>query len=134
MHSSSHRLAPGDRSTAFTELDAELAAFCHDGLVQLDGDLARHAVPRGSWDDCVLSYRRGAAGSVRRDRRGRVRSAFTALWDAGRITDEEVAARVAGELLRRAAARSFAALTPPDRAARFHCCPDNAVRRACGGL
>jgi hypothetical protein len=101
MQSSSHRFSTPDRDTAFEELAAELAAFSHDGLVQLSEDLARHTVLRCTWDGCVISYRAGAAGSARSDHRGRPRNPFTILWDCGAITDEEVLACAAAELCRR---------------------------------
>jgi hypothetical protein len=58
-------------------------------------------VVRGSWAGCVISYKRGAPGSARRDRLGRARNAFTVLWDNGWLTDEEVTALVDLELARR---------------------------------
>jgi hypothetical protein len=88
----------GHRDQALDELAAELAEFSHDGLVQLREDLRTHAVARGSWSGCVISYRRGVAGSVRRDRVGRARNAFTVLWDNGWLTDEEVALLAEREL------------------------------------
>lgn len=78
------------RTEAEAELEAELAEFSFDGLVQLREDLARGRVLRGSWTGCVISYKAGAPGSTRRDRHGRARNTFTALWDDGWITDEEV--------------------------------------------
>jgi hypothetical protein len=92
----------GHREQALNELRAELTEFSHDGLVQLREDLLTHAVTRGSWAGCVISYRRGGAGSVRRDRHGRARNAFTVLWDNGWLTDEEVGMLAEGELARRA--------------------------------
>ena len=89
------------RIEAIAELSAELADFSHDGLVQLIEDLEGGSVTRGSWTGCVISYKRGGAGSVRRDRMGRARNAFTILWDSGWITDEEAAACVNAELERR---------------------------------
>lgn len=86
------------REDAVSELRAELADFNHDGLVQLLEDLMEGAVMRGSWTGCVISYKRGAAGSARRDRLGRARNAFTILWDNGWITDEEVLEAVHAEL------------------------------------
>ena len=56
---------------------------------------------RGSWSGCVISYKRGAPGSCRRDRYGRARNAFTVLWDNGWLTDEEVRAMLLAELSRR---------------------------------
>jgi hypothetical protein len=47
----------------------------------------------------VISYKRGAPGSARRDRLGRARNVFTILWDNGWLTDEEVLA-IAHERLR----------------------------------
>ncbi|MGH7575936.1 MAG: hypothetical protein ACREM1_12535 [Longimicrobiales bacterium] len=96
----------GHREQALAELEAELAEFSHDGLVQLREDLRAHRVARGSWSGCVISYRRGAAGSVRRDRLGRARNAFTVLWDNGWLTDEEVTRLAESELQRRVRRRS----------------------------
>ena len=87
------------RVEAIAELRAELTEFSHDGLIQLIEDLKRGAVVRGSWTGCVISYKRGAPGSARRDRLGRARNAFTVLWDNGWLTDEEVIA-AAMEILR----------------------------------
>jgi hypothetical protein len=101
MHARVEPFGITDRDRALDELGAELAAFHHDALVQLVDDLLAGSVVRGSWSGCVFSYRRGAPGSVRRDRRGRVRNAFTTLWDHGWITDEEVCAAAACELARR---------------------------------
>jgi len=95
----------GQHDEALAELRAELAQFCHDGLVQLKEDLRNRLVARGSWSGCVISYRRGGAGSARRDRRGRARNVFTVLWDHGWLTDEEVAEAVHGELVRRGTPR-----------------------------
>jgi hypothetical protein len=89
------------RSEALSELRAELADFNHDGLVQLTEDLSAGLVARGSWTGCVISYKRGAAGSARRDRLGRARNAFTILWDNGWLTDEEVLDAAKFELRRR---------------------------------
>ena len=89
------------RTEAIAELSAELTVFSHDGLVQLIEDLECGIVARGSWTGCVISYKRGAAGSVRRDRMGRARNAFTILWDSGWITDEEVIAAAMVEVARR---------------------------------
>lgn len=93
----------GHRQEALHELRAELCEFSHDGLVQLREDLRAHTVTRGSWSGCVISYRLGAPGSVRRDRYGRARNAFTVLWDNGWLTDEEVAEFTRVELGKRAA-------------------------------
>ena len=90
------------RLEAIAELRAELADFNHDGLVQLIEDLKSGIVARGSWTGCVISYKRGAAGSARRDRMGRARNVFTVLWDNGWITDEEVIALASLEIRRRA--------------------------------
>ena len=97
------RCSEAHRQEADTELRAELSDFSHDGLVQLIEDLQRGGVVRGSWTGCVISYKRGAAGSARRDRMGRARNTFTILWDNGWITDEEVAALAQAELWRRQA-------------------------------
>lgn len=90
------------RREALTELMAELSEFSYDGLTLLRQDLVTGRVIRGSWAGCVLSYKRGAAGSTRRDRLGRARNALTVLWDSGWLTDEEVLAAVAREVARRA--------------------------------
>ena len=95
------RCSEAYREEAVSELQAELADFSHDGLVQLLEDLTAGAVVRGSWTGCVISYKRGAAGSARRDRFGRARNAFTILWDSGWLTDEEVVDGVRAELRRR---------------------------------
>lgn len=89
------------RVEAVAELRAELAEFNHDGLIQLIEDLSSGAVARGTWTGCVISYKRGAAGSARRDRMGRARNCFTILWDSGWITDEEVIAIARAEQHRR---------------------------------
>jgi hypothetical protein len=89
------------RLEAIAELRAELTDFNHDGLVQLIEDLKNGIVARGSWTGCVISYKRGAAGSARRDRMGRARNVFTVLWDNGWITDEEVIALASSEIRRR---------------------------------
>jgi hypothetical protein len=89
------------RAGALRELEREVAAFDRSGLVRLRADLRAGRILRRSWEGCPLSYRRGAPGSARRDRRGQPRNAFTALWDAGRITDRDVAAVVDRELARR---------------------------------
>lgn len=88
---------------ADTELRAELKEFAYDGLVQLSLDLEKDAVKRGTWDGCVLSYRRGYAGSVDCDRKGRRGNAFTRCWDAERIRRERVLELVRAELRCRAA-------------------------------
>lgn len=98
------RLADDHRIEAMTELRSELHEFSFDGLMQLREDLASHSVLRGSWAGCVISYKSGAPGSCRRDRRGRARNAFTVLWDNGWLSNEDVAAAVAEELAYRSAA------------------------------
>ncbi len=101
MHNTIERYSERHRDEALADLRAELHEFSHDGLVQLREDLARSAVVRGSWAGCVISYKRGAPGSTRRDRLGRARNAFTVLWDNGWLTDEEVLSMVDLELARR---------------------------------
>ena len=101
MRNTIERYSEQHREEALSELRAELVEFSHDGLVQLREDLQRGGVIRGSWAGCVISYKRGAAGSARRDRLGRARNAFTVLWDNGWLTDDEVAAAVEVELERR---------------------------------
>jgi hypothetical protein len=86
---------------ALRELERELAAFDRGGLVRLRADLRAGRILRRSWEGCPLSYRHGGPGSVGRDRRGQPRNPFTALWDAGRITDRAVAVLVDRELGRR---------------------------------
>ena len=95
------RCTEQNHDDAVAELRSELAEFSHDGLVQLLEDLDDGGVIRGSWGGCVISYKRGAAGSARRDRLGRARNAFTILWDSGWITDEEVRTAVTEEMGRR---------------------------------
>ncbi|HUP90225.1 MAG TPA: hypothetical protein VM100_12775 [Longimicrobiales bacterium] len=95
------RCSEAHRDEALAELRAELIDFNHDGLVQLIEDLVTGTVLRGSWTGCVISYKRGAAGSARRDRLGRARNAFTILWDNGWLSAEEVAAAGQRELRRR---------------------------------
>jgi hypothetical protein len=90
MQNSLERYSESHREEALLELRLELAEFSHDGLTQLAEDLMRNAVARGSWGGCVISYKRGAPGSARRDRLGRARNAFTILWDNGWLTDEDV--------------------------------------------
>lgn len=103
MKDTLHRYTEAHRDEAFSELAAELREFSHDGLVDLRDDLLRGAVVRGSWAGCVISYKRGAPGSARRDRLGRARNAFTVLWDNGWVTDEEVGAAIDREVERRRA-------------------------------
>jgi hypothetical protein len=98
MQSPFNRCSETHRIEAITELRAELTEFSHDGLVQLIEDLTRGSVVRGSWTGCVISYKRGAAGSARRDRMGRARNSFTILWDNGWITDDEVIALASLEM------------------------------------
>lgn len=95
------RCSEAHRGEALGELRAELADFSYDGLVQLMEDLSAGMVLRGSWTGCVISYKRGAAGSARRDRLGRARNAFTILWDNGWLTAEEVLEAGEAELRRR---------------------------------
>ena len=95
----SPRIADAD-----TELRAELKEFAYDGLVQLALDLERGTVKRGTWDGCVLSYRRGGAGSVDCDRKGRRGNAFTRFWDAERLDEGHVLEMVRAELQTRRAA------------------------------
>ena len=83
---------------ALRELEYELKEFSHDGLIQLRDDLGAHRVLRGTWSGCVISYKRGAPGSCRRDRLGRARNDFTVLWDNGWVTDEQVCALIDSEL------------------------------------
>jgi len=106
------RYSKEHKPQALAELRAELAEFSHDALVQLAEDLERRNVIRGSWAGCVISYKRGYPGSVRRDRKGRGRNAFTDLWDDGWLSDDEVRAEVDAELARRAPARVLEALRP----------------------
>src|SRR5690554_2278798 len=97
---------------AETELREELRQFSHDGLVQLASDLEAHNVKRGTWDGCVLSYRRGFAGSVDCDRNGRRGNAFTRFWDAERIDRARVLELVREEIRARRAAGT--APRPPE--------------------
>lgn len=113
MQYSIERYSEKHRDEALADLTAELREFSHDGLVQLREDLARHAVVRGSWAGCVISYKRGAPGSARRDRLGRARNAFTVLWDNGWLTDEEVVAMVDLEAARRQLVDRPAPAAPP---------------------
>lgn len=101
MQNAIERYSETHREDALADLRAELGDFSHDGLTQLREDLVRGAVVRGSWAGCVISYKRGAPGSARRDRLGRARNAFTVLWDNGWLTDEEVLDLVQKELGRR---------------------------------
>lgn len=103
------------RLEAMSELRSELAEFSFDGLLQLRDDLASHAVLRGSWAGCVISYKSGAPGSCRRDRRGRARNAFTILWDNGWLSDTDVAAAVADELTMRSAAIALGSPIPAEQ-------------------
>src|SRR6266513_1297498 len=101
MRNTVERYSEGHREEALAELRMELAEFSHDGLTQLREDLARGTVVRGSWAGCVISYKRGAPGSTRRDRLGRARNAFTVLWDNGWLTENEIADAANSELHRR---------------------------------
>jgi hypothetical protein len=105
------RLTDDHRLEGLIELRSELAEFSFDGLMQLRDDLAAHAVLRGSWAGCVISYKSGAPGSCRRDRRGRARNAFTVLWDNGWLSDADVVDAVNDELALRSAA--IARVPPP---------------------
>lgn len=98
MHHPIEPYSETHRDQALSVLRDELGEFSHDGLVQLHEDLASGNVLRGSWSGCVISYKRGAPGSARRDRLGRARNAFTVLWDNGWLTDEEVDRLVRDEL------------------------------------
>ena len=111
------RCSEAHRLEAISELRAELADFSHDGLVQLLEDLSAGTVVRGSWTGCVISYKRGGAGSARRDRFGRARNAFTILWDSGWLTDEEVLEGVGAELRRRSVTSPEAVPAAVDQAA-----------------
>jgi hypothetical protein len=91
-------VSPDHRVEALSELCSELSEFSWDGLMQLRDDLARHAVLRGSWTGCVISYKSGAPGSCRRDRLGRARNAFTIMWDNGWLSDDDVNAAVCDEM------------------------------------
>ncbi len=107
---STPRMADAD-----TELRAELKEFAYDGLVQLALDLERGTVKRGTWDGCVLSYRRGSAGSVDCDRKGRRGNAFTRFWDAERLDETHVLEMVRAELQTR---RTAAGEPGPSRDSR----------------
>lgn len=112
------RLTDDVRLEAMSELRSELAEFSFDGLLQLRDDLARRTVLRGSWAGCVISYRSGAAGSCRRDRRGRARNAFTVMWDNGWLPDADVLGAVNAEITLRnvsLAPLGTAESTPSDR-------------------
>jgi hypothetical protein len=101
MKDTLQRYSEAHRGDALVELQAELNEFSYDGLVELREDLLNGAVVRGSWSGCVISYKRGAPGSARRDRLGRARNAFTVLWDNGWLTDEEVVDCIERELASR---------------------------------
>ncbi len=122
MRDTFQRYSEAHRADAIRELEAELRDFSHDGLVELREDLQRGAVVRGSWSGCVISYKRGAPGSSRRDRMGRARNAFTVLWDNGWLTDEEVVSLVELELARRtpALAPSTSPAHPEERPVARH--------------
>lgn len=104
-------------SDADTELRSELREFSHDGLVQLSADLEAGTVKRGTWDGCVLSYRRGYPGSVDCDRKGRRGNAFTRFWDAERIREPHVLKLVNEELESR---RALVQPTDPTRREAVH--------------
>lgn len=97
------------------ELRAELREFSYDGLVQLAADLERGVVKRGTWDGCVLSYRRGSAGSVDCDRNGRRGNAFTRYWDSERFDAAHVLKRVREEIQYRQSLMSDAPQKPRER-------------------
>ena len=111
------RCSEAHRDEALSELRAELTDFSHDGLVQLLDDLTNGLVARGSWTGCVISYKRGAPGSARRDRMGRARNAFTILWDNGWVTDEEVVQAARCELRRRSVVAAENGRSQVDQAA-----------------
>ncbi len=125
MSNTVKRYSEGHRNEALVELRMELAEFSHDGLTQLREDLARGAVMRGSWAGCVISYKRGAPGSARRDRLGRARNAFTVLWDNGWLTKAEVCGAAEYEMKSRQDAHqksdaiAWDRLTDPARALSF---------------
>jgi hypothetical protein len=98
MKNTVERYSESHREEALAELRMELAEFSHDGLIQLREDLSRGGVVRGSWAGCVISYKRGAPGSARRDRLGRARNAFTVLWDNGWLNEEEIGGMAEREL------------------------------------
>lgn len=98
---------------AENELRTELREFAYDGLVQLSIDLERGVVKRGTWDGCVLSYRRGSAGSVDCDRKGRRGNAFTRFWDAERLDEGQVLRFVRAEIEARTAAGTAPAPEQP---------------------
>jgi hypothetical protein len=83
---------------AEAELRAELREFAFDGLTQLHDDLSTHAVKRGTWDGCVLSYRLGGPGSVSCDRKGRRGNAFTRYWDTERVPTDTVLRMIQEEI------------------------------------
>lgn len=111
------RCSEAQRTEALNELRAELADFNHDGLTQLIEDLSGRVVVRGSWTGCVISYKRGAAGSARRDRLGRARNAFTILWDNGWLTEDEVLDTARTEMRRRRVIAEETVPIPVDQAA-----------------
>lgn len=99
-------------SDADAELRAELREFSHDGLIQLEQDLIADRVKRGTWDGCVLSYRRGYPGSVDCDRNGRRGNVFTRFWDAERVDTARVLRLVRAELDARSRMRDVSAPAP----------------------
>lgn len=105
------------KAQAMQVLERELQEFAYDGLVALREDLEADRVGRGTWDNCVLSYRRGYAGSANRDSKGNPDNHFTRYWDSERITPQEVIAAVDAELDRRFNAAQLAHLQS-ERAAK----------------
>jgi hypothetical protein len=83
------------------DLRKNLGAFAFDALVLLEQDLREGKVKRGTWDGCVISYMRGAPGSVHQDVDGRGGNAFTLLWDRRWMTFPVVLREVQAEILRR---------------------------------
>lgn len=91
---------PG-RTNALREFQLELRQFCVDGLTKLEEDLRNQQVSRGTWAGCVMSYGGGAPGSRRADRHGNKRNAFTRLWDASLLNEEDLLPLVQEERARR---------------------------------
>lgn len=83
---------------AIHKLQNELSSFSHDGLIQLKEDLLENKVEKGSWGGCVLSYKRGYAGSVNTDNNEKARNLFTIEWDGNRLSNEEVVSSIDYEL------------------------------------
>ena len=94
-------LTPRDYPEAVEVLKKNLRGFSFDGLTELEKDLENDAVNFGTWDGCVLSYRRGERGTTRRDCDGKARNAFTIFWDHGWIKREDVLDAVRQEILTR---------------------------------